>query len=181
MSQTAANAYAHPRLNELLQRAAQLPFIGQLLINTVRDLVHPQDRVLICYPVIETSGATAEKAFTYYSIDVVLVTAAFYIRILFYPKTHTCIKKRVHMISDVKIEYPAPPMEELAVLQSGEFLPSRIKLEARLVNDKAESVDSWMAEASDPESVRLLVEINRQMGRMVGLPLSQCASGGVST
>lgn len=180
MSTTVANAYSHPRLNELLQRAAQTPFVGQLLINTVRELVHPQDRVLVCYPVIETSGTTAEKAFTYYSIDVVLVTAAFYIRILFYPKTHTCFKKRIHMISDVKIEYPAPPMEELADLKNSEFLPSRIKLEARFVNDKAEAVDVWSTEASDPDSVRLLLEINRQMGRMVGLPLAQCTPPGAS-
>ncbi|HEY9724304.1 MAG TPA: hypothetical protein V6D47_20045, partial [Oscillatoriaceae cyanobacterium] len=113
MSTGTASAYAHPRLNELIQQATATPFIGQVLIGTVKDLVHPQDRILVCYYQIETSGATAEREFTYYSIDVVLVTTAFFIRINFYPKTHTYVKKRIHAISDLMIEYPAPPMEEL--------------------------------------------------------------------
>ena len=49
MSTQTPSAYSHPRLSELLQTATQTPFIGQVLIQTVRDLVHPQDRILVCY------------------------------------------------------------------------------------------------------------------------------------
>lgn len=165
--------YGHPKLNELLQQAAQTPFIGQVLIQTLRDLVHPQDRILVCYPIIETSGATAERDFTYYSVNVVLVTTAFFIRINFYPKTHTAVKKRIHLLNELKWEYPAPPMEDLAGIRGADFVPSRVKLEAHFANDRGHIVEPWVAEASDPNHVRDLMEVNRVLGRMVGLPLSQ--------
>lgn len=177
MSTGTANAYAHPRLNELIQQATTTPFIGQVLIGTVKDLVHPQDRILVCYYQIETSGATAEREFTYYSIDVVLVTTAFFIRINFYPKTHTYVKKRIHAISDLKIEYPAPPMEELAELKTSEFIPARAALAITFAGDRGNTVETWTAEASDLDHVRHLMEISRLMGRMVGLPLSQASTG----
>lgn len=177
-----ASAYGHPKLNELLQQAAQTPFIGQVLIGTIRDLVHPQDRILVCYYQIETSGATADREFTYYSIDVVLVTTAFFIRINFFPKTHTCIKKRIHSISEMQIEYPAPPMEDLIEIKAGEFLPTRVKLSTNFVNDRGGPVETWVADAHDIGQVRQLMEINRLLGRMVGMPLSQSAgaAGGAS-
>lgn len=173
MSTTAPNAYGHPRLNELLATAQQTPFIGQVLIGTLRDLVHPQDRVLACYYMMETSGATEDRDFTYYQIEVVLVTTAFFIRINFFPKTHTYTKKRIHSISELKIEYPAPPMDDLSDLQAGEFQPSRVKLEVQFVSDRGNVVENWIAEASDLVHVRHVMEINRQLGRMVGLPMSQ--------
>lgn len=175
MSTTTPNAYGHPRLSELVTTAQQTPFIGQVLIGTIRDLVHPQDRVLCCYYLMETSGATEDKDFTYYQIDVVLVTTAFFIRILFFPKTHTYTKKRIHSISELKIEYPAPPTDELGDLQAGEFMPSRVKLECQFVNDRGTVAENWTAEASDLDHVRHLMEINRQLGRLVGLPLAQSA------
>ena len=173
MSTTTPNAYGHARLNELLATAQKTPFIGQVLIGTVRDLVHPQDRVLCCHYMMETSGATTDRDFTYYQIEVVLVTTAFFIRINFFPKTHTYTKKRIHTISELKLEYPAPSMDDLDELQAGEFLPSRMKLETQFVNDRGGIVETWVAEASDIEYVRNLMEINRQLGRMVGLPLAQ--------
>jgi hypothetical protein len=175
MSTTTPNAYGHPRLNELLAAAQQTPFIGQVLIGTVRDLVHPQDRILCCHYMMETSGATEDRDFTYYQIEVVLVTTAFFIRINFFPKTHTYSKKRIHTINELKLEYPAPPMDDLAELQAGEFLPVRMKLETQFANDRGAVVENWIAEASDIVPVRHLMEINRQLGRMVGLPLAQAA------
>ena len=118
MSTGTAASYGHPKLNELLHTATQTPFIGQVLIQTVRDLVHPQDRIIACYAIVETSGATEEKEFTYYSVDVVLVTTAFFIRINFYPKTHMAVKKRIHQITEIKVEYPAPPMDDLADIKA---------------------------------------------------------------
>jgi hypothetical protein len=175
MSTTTPNAYGHPRLSELLATAQKTPFIGNVLIGTVRDLVHPQDRVLCCYYLMETSGASSDKDFTYYQIEVVLVTTAFFIRINFFPKTHTYVKKRIHTISELKIEYPSPPMDELEDLQAGEFLPSRLKLEVQFANERGGLVENWSADAHDLEHVRNLMEINRQLGRMVGLPLAQAA------
>jgi hypothetical protein len=172
---TTANAYGHPRLAELIQQAASTPFIGQVLIQTVRDLVHPQDRILACYYQLETSGATADKEFTYYSVDAVIVTTAFFIRINFYPKTHTAVKKRIFTISDIKVEYPAPPMEELGELKTSEFLPARVALAATFVNDRGGVVETWTAEASDLIHVRQIMEINRLLGRVVGMPLAQAA------
>lgn len=168
-----ATAYGHPRLNELIQQAASTPFIGQVLIQTVKDLVHPQDRILACYYQLETSGATADREFTYYSVDAVIITTAFFIRINFYPKTHTYTKKRIFTLSDVKIEYPAPPMEELADLKTNEFLPARMALAATFVNDRGVTVETWSAEASDSVHVRQLMEIQRLLGRIVGMPLAQ--------
>ena len=175
MSTGTASAYGHPKLNELIQKAAATPFIGQVLIQTIKDLVHPQDRILVCYYQLETSGATADREFTYYSVDIVLVTTAFFIRINFFPKTHTYSKKRIHTINELKLEYPAPPMDDLAELKAGEFLPTRMKLETQFVNDRGAVVENWIAEASDQLHVRHLMEINRQLGRMVGLPLAQAA------
>ncbi len=176
MSTGTAASYGHPKLNELLHIAGQTPFIGQVLIQTVRDLVHPQDRILVCYALVETSGATEEKEFTYYSVDVVLVTTAFFIRINFYPKTHMAVKKRIHVISEIKVEYPAPPMEELEDIKAADFVPNRVKLEVHFANDRGANVETWVAEAADLDKVRNLLEINRALGRMVGLPLAQAAS-----
>jgi hypothetical protein len=172
---TAPASYGHPKLNELLQKAAQTPFIGQVLIQTVRDLVHPQDRILVCYALVETSGATEDKEFTYYSVDVVMVTTAFFIRINFYPKTHMAVKKRIHQITEIKVEYPAPPMDDLADIKAAEFVPSRCKLEVHFGYDRGVGVETWTAEAADLDKVRNLLEINRALGRMVGLPLAQAA------
>lgn len=171
MSQ-AATAYAHPKLNELIRQAGALPFIGQVLIQTVRDLVHPQDRILACYYQLETSNAD-ERGFSYYSIDVVLITSAFFIRIVFYPNTHTCVKKRIFTIADMKIEYPAPSQEALLELTAGAFLPRRITLGVHFTNERGESVETWTAEANDPERVMQLMEVSRLVGRLVGMPLSQ--------
>lgn len=173
---TAAASYGHPKLNELLHQAAQTPFIGQVLIQTVRDLVHPQDRILACYALVETSGATEERDFTYYSVDVVLVTTAFFIRINFYPKTHMAVKKRIHQITEIKVEYPAPPMDDLADIKAAEFVPNRAKLEVHFGNDRGATVETWTSEAADMDKVRNLMEINRVLGRMVGLPLAQAAA-----
>ncbi|MEB3222708.1 MAG: hypothetical protein VKS61_11570 [Candidatus Sericytochromatia bacterium] len=172
---TGTAAYGHPRLNELLQQAAQTPFIGQVLIQTLRDLVHPQDRILVCYPIIETSGGTAERDFTYYSVNVVLVTTAFFIRINFYPKTHLASKKRIHLLNELKWEYPAPAMEDLTGIRS-DFVPARVKLEAHFGSDRGTPVEVWVAEASDANHVRDLMEANRVLGRLVGMPLSQAAA-----
>jgi hypothetical protein len=177
---TGSATYGHPKLNELLQQAAQTPFIGQVLIQTLRDLVHPQDRILVCYPIIETSGGTAERDFTYYSVNVVLVTTAFFIRINFYPKTHLATKKRIHMLSELKWEYPAPAMEDLAGIRGTDFLPVRVKLEAHFVSDRGTPAEVWSAEASDANHVRDLMEINRVLGRLVGMPLTQAAAPGPS-
>lgn len=176
MSTGTAATYGHAKLNELLQQAAQTPFIGQVLIQAIRDLVHPQDRILVCHPNVETSGQTEDREFTYYSVDVVLITTAFFIRINFYPKTHMAVKKRIHQITELKFEYPAPPMDELAEIKSSEFIPSRVKLEVHFANDRGGAVETWIAEAADFDKVRNLVEINRLLGRMVGLPLAQAAA-----
>lgn len=173
MSTGTASAYGHPKLNELIQKAASTPFIGQVLISTIKDLVHPQDRILACYYQIETSGATEDREFTYYSVDVVLVTTAFFIRINFYPKTHTYIKKRVHSISDMKIEYPAPPLEEVAELKTSEFLPSRMSLAIAFADAAAKPVETWIQSSGDEAQVRQLMEISRLMGKLVGMPLAQ--------
>ena len=175
MSTQAPSAYAHPKLAELIKQAGSTPFIGQVLIATIKDLVHPQDRILVCFYQLETSGATADRDFTYYSIDVTLVTTAFFIRIMFYPKTHMCVKRRIHSISDMKIEYPAPPMEELVELKSSEYVPGRVSLSTTFINDRGGEVETWTAEASDVDHVRQLMEINRLLGRVVGMPLSQAA------
>jgi hypothetical protein len=79
------------------------------------------------------------------------------------------------MLNELKLEYPAPPMDDLADLQAGEFLPARMKLETQFINDRGGVVENWIAEASDIVHVRHLMEINRQLGRMVGLPLAQAA------
>ena len=175
MSTQTPSAYSHPKLNELLHQAAETPFIGQVLIQAIRDLVHPQDRILVCHAMVETSGKTEDKEFTYYSVNVVLVTTAFIIRINFYPKTHMQVKKRIHQITELKFEYPAPPMEELADIQTSDFIPSRVKLEVQFGNDKGLPVDTWIAEATDLDHVRNLVEVSRLLGRMVGMPLAQAA------
>jgi hypothetical protein len=180
MSTTSNSAYSHPRLNELLQLAAGTPFIGQLLIGTVRDLIHPQDRILACYYQMETSGATAEREFTYYSVEVVLVTTAFFIRINFYPKTHTVIKKRIHMIADLKLEYPAPAMEALADLKTSEFMPSRVALAIHLLNDRGATAEHWNIESSELAHVRQLMELSRLLGGLVGVPLAQAGTKAAS-
>jgi hypothetical protein len=43
------------------------------------------------------------------------------------------------------------------------------------VNERGAVVENWIAEASELSHVRHLMEINRQLGRMVGLPLAQAA------
>lgn len=176
MSTGTASAYGHPKLNELIQKAASTPFIGQVLIQTIKDLVHPQDRILVCYYQLETSGATADREFTYYSVDVVLVTTAFFIRINFYPKTHTFLKKRIHTISDLKVEYPAPPMEEVAELKTSEFVPSRMSVVFNFADAAGKTVEVWATESGDEAQVRQLQEISRLLGRVVGLPLAQAAA-----
>ncbi|MFN3431929.1 MAG: hypothetical protein ACK46X_18515 [Candidatus Sericytochromatia bacterium] len=173
MSTGTASAYGHPKLNELIQKAASTPFIGQVLISTIKDLVHPQDRILVCYYQIETSGATADREFTYYSVDVVLVTTAFFIRINFYPKTHTYVKKRIHSISDMKIEYPAPPLEDVADLKTADFVPSRMSLAFSFADAASKPVETWTASSGDEAQVRQLMEISRLLGRVVGMPLAQ--------
>lgn len=170
--------YGHPKLNELLHLASQTPFIGAVLIQTVRDLVHPQDRVLVCHAMVETSGATEDKEFTYYSINVVLVTTAFFIRINFYPKTHLAVKKRIHQITELKIEYPAPPMDDLVDIKASEFIPSRVKLDVQFANERGDAIENWIVEGADIDHVRNLLDINRVLGRVVGLPLSQAQATG---
>ena len=71
MSTGTASAYGHPKLNELIQKAASTPFIGQVLISTIKEIekqLSPEARaelrvvLLSVDPQRDTPAALAELA-----------------------------------------------------------------------------------------------------------------------
>lgn len=174
---TAAVAYNHPKLQELLKKAGATPGIGQLIVQTVTDLVHPQDRILACYYYFDASGGSNDVGGAFYTCDLVLITSAYFITVSFYPKLHAVQKRRVHSISDIKIDYQAPSSDDLKQLNGGRFYPSNLSVSLSFNNEHGETVDTWSIEVTQPETVRSLYDTARFLSKCIGIPLAQIPSG----
>lgn len=171
------NAFQHPKLGELLRRAQQAGGIGAVLIQLVHDLVVPQDTVLYCFYVFDVGAAApgGADANNFYSIQVVLVTSAYYINIELMPKTHSFRKRKIYTIADVQVKYDPPTPDELRPVQPGKFCPGNINLTVVFADERGSIVDTWNIESTHPEQVRNLVDISRVSSRAVGFPLSKLA------
>lgn len=175
---TTPSAFSHPKLGELLKRASQSGGIGALLIQLIHDLVVPQDTVLYCFYVFDVGavgpGGTTD-ANNFYSIQVVLVTSAYYINIELMPKTHAYRKRKIYTIADVQVKYDPPSPDELRTVQPGKFCPGNINLTVVFADERGAVVDTWNIESTHPEQVRNLIDISRVSSRAVGFPLSKLA------
>lgn len=172
-----APIFNHPRLQELLKKASAVPGVGAIVMQTIYDLVHPQDRILVCYYQFEATipKTPTEAVNNFYSCEVTLVTAAYYINITIFPKAHTYRKKKIHTVGEVSVKYDPPSMEDIKGMQVGKFVPNNLTLNVVLHDEKGNVVDTWQAETTHPEAVRNLLESARMLNRCVGYPLSQIA------
>jgi hypothetical protein len=170
---TATVAYNHPKLQELIKKAQATPGIGQLIFQAITDVVHPQDRILACHYYFDSSGGSADPGGAYYTFELVLITSAYYISITFYPKLHSIQKRRIHAISDIKVEYQSPSSDDLKKVSGGRFYPSSLSVSLSFVNEHGENVDSWSVEVTQPESVRSLYDTSRWLSKCIGIPLAQ--------
>lgn len=169
-----ANAFNHPRLQELMKRANQVPGVGQILLQVLMDIIHPADRILGCYYQFDaTAGKVGEPASNYYACEVVLVTSAYFIQINLFPKSHTFRKKKVHTVGEVNIKYDPPALDEIKNVQAGKFTPSNLTMSVQFLDDKGNLAESWLSESTSPESIRNLFDIQRILSRCVGFPLAQ--------
>ncbi len=175
---TQPSAFHHPKLGELLKRASASGGIGAVLIQLLHDLVVPQDTVLYCFYVFD-AGATgpggAPEANAFYSIQVVLVTSAYFINIELMPKTHAYRKRKIYTIADVQVKYDPPSPDELRSVQPGKYCPANINLTVVFADERGAIVDTWNIESTHPEQVRNLMEISRVSSRAVGFPLAKLA------
>lgn len=169
--------FNHPRLQELLRKASAVPGVGAIVVQTLYDLVHPQDRILVCYYQFEATlpKTASEAANNFYSCEVTLVTSAYFINITIFPKAHTYRKKKVHTVGEVSVKYDPPSMEDIKGVQVGKFVPDNLTLTVVMHDDKGNAVDTWQAETSAPEAVRNLLESARMLNKFVGYPLVQIA------
>ena len=169
-----ATAFSHPRLAELIKRAQAAPGVGPVIIQTLGDVVHAQDTVLMCFYSLDAgSGGVTPDANNYYACEVVLVTTAYYINIGLFPKSHMYRKRKIATISDCQVKYDPPSPEELRSLPAGKFAPSNIALTVIFADDRGNTVDTWSIESSAPDQVRNLNEIARFASKCVGYPLAK--------
>lgn len=175
----------HPRTAELLKRAGQSGGIGAVLIQLLYDMVHPQDSVLFCSYVMDIGAGAGgmgapggSDANTFYSIQVVIVTSAYYITVELMPKTHNYRKRKIHTLADVQVRYDPPPPDELRNVQPGRFAPTNINLTIVFADERGAIVDSWSIESTHPEQVRHLVDIARMASKAVGFPLAKITGSG---
>jgi hypothetical protein len=169
--------FNHPRLQELLKKASAVPGVGSIVIQTIYDLVHPQDRILVCYYQFEATvpKSPADAVNNYYSCEVTLVTSAYFINITIFPKAHTYRKKKIHTVGEVSVKYDPPSMEEIKGVQVGKFVPNNLTMAVVLHDEKGNAVDNWQVETTHPEAVRNLMESARMLNKCVGYPLGQIA------
>lgn len=172
-----ATAFSHPRLQELMKKAQEVPGVGAIVLQVIGDLVHPQDRVLACYYQFEANvGKTpGDQSSNFYSCELILVTAAYFISVNIFPKNHTYRKKKIHTVSEVQMRYDPPSISEIKGVQVGKFLPNNLSMSVNFNDDKGNQIEGWQIESTHPESIRNLMEISRILNRCVGFPLSQLA------
>ncbi len=169
-----ATAFSHPRLADLIKRAQAAPGVGPVIIQTLGDLVHAQDSVLMCFYSLDAgAGGVAPDANNYYACEVVLVTSAYYINIGLFPKSHMYRKRKIATISDCQVKYDPPSPEELRGLQPGKFAPNNIALTVVFADERGNPVDTWSIESSAPDQVRNLTDIARFASKCVGYPLAK--------
>ncbi|MEB3204534.1 MAG: hypothetical protein VKP57_07530 [Candidatus Sericytochromatia bacterium] len=173
------NAFQHPRLADLLRRGQQAGGAGMVLVQSLYDLVHPQDTIVACYYSFDMgSGGSGADANNFYSIDVVLVTSAYFINLALFPKTHHLRKRKIHTITDVQVKYDPPPPDELRTVQPGKFVPSNISILLVFADERGQTVETWAMESTAPDQVRNLFDISRFAQKCVGYPLANVARGG---
>ncbi|HBN09129.1 MAG TPA: hypothetical protein DD435_10940 [Cyanobacteria bacterium UBA8530] len=173
MSTATPTAYNHPKLLELIKKASAAMGIGQLIVQTIYDSIHPQDRILACYYQFDAGSGSSEMGGLFYSCDLVLITSAYFVSMSFTPKLHAIRKKRVHAISDMKVEYQSPAAEDLKRLGSNRFYPSNLSVALHFINEHGTPVDDWALEVTQPESVRSLFDTTRLLAKCIGIPLAQ--------
>jgi hypothetical protein len=178
-----APIFNHPRLQELLKKASAVPGVGAIVMQTIYDLVHPQDRILVCYYQFEATvpKTPTEAVNNFYSCEVTLVTSAYYINITIFPKAHTYRKKKIHTIGEVSVKYDPPSMEDIKGMQVGKFVPNNLTMNVVLHDEKGNVVDTWQTESTHPEAVRNLLESARMLNKCVGYPLGQIAQQATAT
>jgi hypothetical protein len=176
--QQAKDAFQHPRVAQLLQKAQAAGGIGQVITQVLRNLIHPQDTIVFCYFSFDMgAGGTGAEANNFYTCDVVLVTSAYYINVTLFPKAHSYRKRKIHTIADVLVKYDPPTPDELRNVKAGGFSPSNIALSIVFADDRGTTVESWSIESTHPEQVRMLHEIAAMANKCVGFPLSRIGGG----
>lgn len=171
-----ANAFNHPRMQELMKKASGVPGVGQILLQILYDTIHPADRVLGCYYQFEaTTSKPGEQGGSFYACEVILVTSAYFIFINLFPKSHTFRKKKIHTVGEVNLKYDPPAMDEIKNVQPGKFLPSNLAMTVTFLDDKGQIVETWLSETTAPDAIRNLFDIQRILNRAVGFPLAQIA------
>lgn len=169
-----ANAFNHPRMQELMKKASSVPGVGQILLQILYDTIHPADRVLGCYYQFEaTASKPGDPGGSFYACEVILVTSAYFIFINLFPKSHTFRKKKIHTVGEVNLKYDPPSMDEIKNVQPGKFLPSNLAMTVTFLDDKGQPVETWLSETTAPDAIRNLFDIQRILNRCVGFPLAQ--------
>jgi len=175
------SAFQHPRLAELMKKAQGVPGIGQVLIQTVMDLVHPGDKVLACYHQFDaTAPKPGDASSSFYTCEVVLVTGQYFIGINLFPKSHTFKKRKIHTVTEVQVRYDPPALEDIKTVQAGKFVPGNLTMHVTFADDKGAPVETWSTESTHPEAIRNLFDIQRVLSKCVGWPLAQIPASAVN-
>jgi len=164
-----------------MKKAQGVPGIGQVLIQTVMDLVHPGDKVLACYHQFDaTAPKPGDASSSFYTCEVVLVTGQYFIGINLFPKSHTFKKRKIHTVTEVQVRYDPPALEDIKTVQAGKFVPGNLTMHVTFADDKGAPVETWSTESTHPEAIRNLFDIQRVLSKCVGWPLAQIPASAVN-
>lgn len=167
----------HEKLIELLWKIKGMGKIGDVIIRTVKETVTPQERIIACFYHLELSEEMKGKEGgpTFYSCEIHLVTTLNYIVLGFYPSFHSYHIKSIHHISDLRLEnrFSTGYEEEQTSPEDKNYAPAFVKFNVTFAGQDNNKVGEWVAEATRPESVDLLLEQVKILAKCVGYPLSK--------
>lgn len=168
------SAFNHPRLQEVMKKAATMGGIGQILMQVLYDTVHPADRILGCFYQIDAPTAKpGDPGGAFYSCEVILITSQYFIFVNLFPKSHLYRKRKVFTVGEVSLKYDPPNMDEIKTVQAGKFVPRNLTMSVTFNDDKGNLVETWVSETTHPEAIKNLFDIQRILSKCIGFPLAQ--------
>ena len=172
--------YHQEKLIELLKRVHPMGPIGAVMLQTIKEAMPQNEKIVACYYQLDFSeadtlveGQEGQRAF--YSSIVQLLTAHHFIDLGFYPKYHSQRVLAVHAVQDLRLENTFVTSyddgDETLSAEARGFKPVQTKLQATLVDAHGQHLETWTIEGSRQEQIDNLIQINRSLGQIVGKPL----------
>lgn len=178
---TAPGNYHQEKVKELLKRVLPMGPIGNVMLQTIKEVLPPSERIIACFYLLDYSEASlgAGEQPTFYASVVQLLTTQRFVDLGFYPKYHSQRVLAVSGIGEVRLEntFVTGFEGEEASAEATGFRPLQTKLSATLLDPAGRVLDTWMIEATRPEQIDNVLEIHRSLSRVVGRPLAEDLQG----